>query len=165
MKKFFMKNGEGGELKVDILKVIITTLLTLVVGAIFTWGRWVTIQSYEVATNKNNILKTAERLAGDIAGNKAYTLKIEDELKKRLDRTNQVLHGRSTRLDEKYDAKMTEMQRLLMQTNKLVVDMLVQQNEEVKLKKEEVEMQKQMPQYQQHQQQVPRWPMSPHNNH
>ena len=49
------------------------------------------------------------------------------------------------------------MQKMLMQTNRLIVDMLIQKNEEVDLKKKEVEMQ------QQQQQQTPRWPMSPHN--
>ena len=91
-------------------------------------------------------MSTAEQLERGISSNKV-----------RIEKNNVVLHMRSTKLDDKYDAKMTDMQKMLMQTNRLIVDMLIQKNEEVDLKKKEVEMQ------QQQQQQTPRWPMSPHN--
>lgn len=146
VKGFFLKNGEKeGELKLDLIKVILTTVITVLIGALFTWGRWVTIQAYEVATNKNNLIKTAEQFEKDTCSNKAL-----------IDKNNTVHHMRHNKLDAKYDAKMTEMHRLLMQTNTLIVEMLVQKNKEVQLKKQEVDMQQQ--------QQAPRWPISPHNN-
>ncbi len=135
MKKFFMKNGEGGELKLDVVKVIITTVVTLLLGAMFTWGRWVTIQSYEVATNKNNIVATAQRFENDLTS-----------LKDLIEKNNRVLHMRATKIDDKYDTKLTENQKMLMQTNTLIVDMLIQKNKEIQLKKQEVEMQQQVQQ-------------------
>ena len=46
VKGFFLKNGEKeGELKLDLIKVILTTVITVLIGALFTWGRWVTIHS------------------------------------------------------------------------------------------------------------------------
>ncbi len=142
VKGFFLSENEKGELKLDIVKAVATGAVTFFA----LWAIWVTTQCYDVATNKNLIVSTAETLEKDIASNKAT-----------IGRNNQVLHMRATKVDDKYDSKMTDMQKMLMQTNRLIVDMLIQKNEEVDLKKKEVEMQ------QQQQQQTPRWPMSPHN--
>lgn len=144
VKGFFLSENEKGELKFDVIKAVATAAVSFFV----LWAIWVTTQCYDVATNKNLIISTAETLEKDIASNKAT-----------IGRNNQVLHMRATKIDDKYDAKMTEMHKMLMQTNTLIVEMLIQKNKEIQLKKEEVEIQRQMPM----QQQAPKWPVSPHN--
>lgn len=146
VKGFFLTPNEKGELKFEWIKAIAIAATTGAVSLFIIWAVWVTQQANVVATNKNLIMSTAEQLERGISSNKV-----------RIEKNNVVLHMRSTKLDDKYDAKMTDMQKMLMQTNRLIVDMLIQKNEEVDLKKKEVEMQ------QQQQQQTPRWPMSPHN--
>ncbi len=152
VKGFFLSENDKGELKLDLVKAVCTAAVSFFV----LWAIWVTTQCYDVATNKNLIASTGVSLEKSNASNDAAIKKLDGEMGNKFDRTNQILHTRITKVDDKYDAKMTDLNNLLMQTNTLIVEMLIQKNKEVQLKKQEVEMQQQ-------QQQAPRWPMSPHN--
>lgn len=145
VKGFFLTPDEKGELKFEWLKAITIAATTGIATFLILWGTWVTKQCNVVAINKNLIVSTGEQLTKGIGSNKAE-----------IEKNNGVLHRRATKIDDKYDGKMTDMQRMLMQTNTLIVEMLIQKNKEVQLKKEEVEMQQKV-------QQAPRWPVSPHN--
>ena len=145
VKGFFLTSDEKGKLKFEWLKAIAIAATTGIVSVLFIWGVWVTNQCNVVATNKNLIVSTDEQRQIDIGSNKAAIAK-----------NNAVHHMRHNKIDDKYDSKMTDMHKMLMQTNTLIVEMLIQKNKEIQLKKEEVEMQQQS-------QQTPRWPVSPHN--
>lgn len=142
---FFLTADEKGKLKFEWLKAIAIAATTGFVSVLFLWGVWVTSQCNVVATNKNLIVSTEVQLQKDISSNKAS-----------INKNNSVHHMRHNKIDDKYDSKMTDMHRMLMQTNTLIVEMLIQKNKEVQLKKEEVEMKQQ-------QQRAPRWPVSPTN--
>jgi len=144
VKGFFLTPDEKGQLKFEWLKAVAIAATTGIISVLFVWGVWVTNQCNVVATNKNLIVSTDEQRQIDIGSNKAAIAK-----------NNQVHHMRHNKIDAKYDAKMTDMNKLLMQTNTLIVEMLIQKNTEIQLKKEEVEIQQQ--------QRAPRWPVSPTN--
>ena len=80
------------------------------------------------------------------------------EVEDKFNRVNGILHGRITKVDDKYDAKITELQKLLMETNKLIVQMLIEKNKDIQLQKEEIQIQQQI-----QQQRSPKWPVAPSN--
>lgn len=142
VKGFFLTPDEKGQLKFEWLKAIAIAATTGIISVLFLWGVWVTNQCNVVATNKNLIVSTDEQRQIDIGSNKAAITK-----------NNTVHHMRHNKIDDKYDSKMTDMHKMLMQTNTLIVEMLIQKNTEIQLKKEEMKQQ----------QQAPKWPMSPMN--
>jgi len=152
MKKLFLVTDKEGKQVISVLRTIIGGLTTLLLGAAFTHAVWVHNQAYTVAINKASISKTAEQLerktginAQDIIMNHGEHEdrmdRMEEKTTARFDRNNGILHGRITKVDDKYDAKLTELQKLLMETNKLVVEMLIQKNKDVQLQKKEIEIQ------------------------
>jgi len=152
MKRLFFVTDKEGKQALSILRAIVGALTTILVGAIFTHSVWVHNQAYTVAINKASISKTAEQLerktglnAQDIIMNAGETEDaletLTNKIDARFDRINGILHGRITKVDDKYDAKITELQKLLMETNKLVVEMLIQKNKDVQLQKKEIEIQ------------------------
>ncbi len=170
MKRLFFVTDEEGKQALSFIRTAIGLGATLLAGAMLTWFTWVTTQAYDVATNKALIADTGVRLEKSIDINRQDIIlnngEVEDTLNSlktkldaRFDRVNGILHGRITKVDDKYDTKMTDLQKMLLQTNKLIVDMLIQKNKEVDLKKEEVEMQQQI----QQQKIAPKWPVSPSN--
>jgi hypothetical protein len=154
MKKLFFVTDEEGKQALSVLRAVVATLTTLLIGALFAWGQWVHTQAYTVATNKENITKTATRLERSIGINSQDIIMNHGEVEDQFDRVNGILHGRITKVDDKYDAKITELQKLLMQSNTLIVEMLIQKNKDVQLQKKEIEIQQQS-------RQTPKWPVSP----
>jgi hypothetical protein len=130
-----------GKQVVSTLKTIIGIGGTLLLGALLTWFTWVTTQAYDVATNKTLIRDTATRLERDIGLNSQDIIMNSGEVEDKFDRINGILHGRITKVDDKYDSKISELQKLLMETNKLIVQMLIEKNKDVQLQKEEVQIQ------------------------
>jgi len=151
IKKHFLVNDDEGKKVVSILRTVIGILATLLIGAIFTWLTWVTAQCYEVATNKRLIVEVKDRFERDIGINAQDIIlsagETEDEfdqVDKRFDRINGILHGRITKVDDKYDAKLTNFENMLMQTNTLIVEMLIQKNKDIQLQKKEVKIQQEI---------------------
>jgi hypothetical protein len=83
------------------------------------------------------------------------------EVEDQFDRVNGILHNRITKVDDKYDAKISELQKLLIQTNTLIVDMLIQKNKDIQLQKKEIELKKEKVEIQQQKNIAPKWPVSP----
>jgi len=140
VKGFFLTPDEKGELKFEWLKAITIAATTGIVTFLMLWGIWVTSQCNVVATNKNLIVSTDEQRQIDISSNKAS-----------IEKNNGIHHMRHNKIDAKYDSKMTDMHKMLMQTNTLIVEMLIQKNNEVQMEKEQM------------QRQNPKWPVSPTN--
>jgi len=152
MKKLFTITDEEGKQALSYLRTALGILSTLLIGALFTWFTWVTTQAYDVATNKALIRDTGIRLERKIDINTQDIImnngEVEDTLESlkakldaKFDRINGILHDRITKVDDKYDDKSSELQKLLMDTNRLVVDILIQKNKEVDLQKEEIQIQ------------------------
>ena len=155
VKNLVTVTDEEGKKVVSVLRTAIGILTTFLIGAIFTWATWVTTQSYTVAINKKLIEDTGARHDRDIginaqdiimnAGETEDTLEtLQNKIDTRFDRINGILHGRITKVDDKYDAKMTEMEKMLMQTNTLIVEMLIQKNKDIQLQKKEVKIQQEI---------------------
>ncbi len=170
MKRLFFVTDKEGEQALSWMRAALGLISAALVTVMVSWFVWVTTQSYDVATNKALIRDTGIRLEKSIdinrqdiimnSGESEDTLNsLKTKLDAKFDRINGILHGRITKVDDKYDTKMTDLQKMLLQTNKLIVDMLIQKNKEVDLKKEEVEMQQQI----QQQKIAPKWPVSPSN--
>jgi hypothetical protein len=148
MKRFLFVTDDEGKQALSIIRAVIGLGATLLAGAMLTWFTWVTTQAYDVATNKALIRDTGIRLEKSIRNNGDDIMINSGEMDDRFDRVgaqfdriNGILHGRITKVDDKYDTKMTDLQKMLLQTNRLIVDMLIQKNKEVDLKKEEVQIQ------------------------
>lgn len=142
MKKLFFVTDDEGKQILSVLRAGIALGATLLVGAMLTWFTWVTTQAYDVATNKARIADTGLRLEKSLTTNEYAIKELQEAVKESLERSNTILHMRITKVDDKYDAKISELQRLLIETNKLIVDIMVQKNKEVEAKKEEVQIQK-----------------------
>jgi len=141
MKRLFFVTDEEGKQALSYLRAVTATLTTLLIGALFAWGQWVHTQAYTVAINKKDIVKTGASLAKDIDINRQDIIMNAGETEDEFNRVNGILHMRITKVDDKYDAKIAELNRLLMQTNTLIVEMLIQKNKEIELQKEEVQIQ------------------------
>jgi hypothetical protein len=141
LKKLFFATDEEGKQVFSVLRAVTATITTLLIGALFTWGQWVHTQAYTVAINKKDIVKTGASLAKDIDINRQDIIMNHGEVKDEFNKNNGILHKRITKVDDKYDAKIAELNKLLMQTNTLIVEMLIQKNKEIDLKKEEVQIQ------------------------
>jgi len=136
-------DNEGKQV-ISLLRAIIGILATVVAGGLLTWFAWVSQQAYDVAVNKKLIADTAARLERDIGINAQDIIMNNGEVEDRMDRDRVIYHTRITKVDDKYDAKMTEMEKMLMQTNTLIVEMLIQKNKEIQLEKKEVEIQQKL---------------------
>ncbi len=167
MKRLFFVTDKEGKQALSVLRAVVATLTTLLIGAAFTWATWVHNQAYTVAINKDNITKTAERLERSIGINTQDIIMNHGEVEDQFNRVNGILHGRITKVDDKYDAKLTDLQKLLMETNKLIVEMLIQKNKDIQLQKKEIALEKEKVEMQQQTQQqqkiAPKWPVSPAN--
>ncbi len=141
MKRLLFVTDEEGKQAISILRAIIGVLSTVLVGALLSWFVWVTTQAYDVATNKALIRDTGVRLERSIGINTQDIIMNNGEVEDQFNRVNGILHGRITKVDDKYDVKITELQKLLMETNKLIVQMLIEKNKDVQLQKEEVQIQ------------------------
>lgn len=161
MKRLLFVTDEEGKQALSWLRAALALISTALVGVMISWFVWVTTQAYDVATNKALIRDTAVRLEKSIRNNSDDIMINSGEMDDRFDRVNGILHGRITKVDDKYDIKMTELQKMLIQTNTLIVEMLIQKNKEVQLQKKEVEIQ----QKEQRQQKIaPKWPVAPSNS-
>lgn len=141
MKRLLFVTDEEGKQAISVLRAIIGVLTTVLVGALLSWFVWVTTQAYDVATNKALIRDTGVRLERSIGINTQDIIMNNGEVEDQFNRVNGILHGRITKVDDKYDVKITELQKLLMETNKLIVQMLIEKNKDVQLQKEEVQIQ------------------------
>jgi hypothetical protein len=152
MKRLLFVTDDEGKQVLSVLRTVVGIMTTLLVGALFTWFTWVTTQAYDVATNKQLIRETGIRLEKKIGINSQDIImnngEVEDTLESlktkldaRFDRINGILHGRINKVDDKYDEKAVELQKLVMETNKLVVEILIQKNKDVELQKKEVYIQ------------------------
>jgi hypothetical protein len=163
MKRLFFVTDEEGKQAISVMRAVIGVLTTVLVGALFSWFVWVTTQAYDVATNKTLIRDTGKRLERSIDLNSQDIIMNNGEVEDQFERFNGILHGRVTKVDDKYDAKISELQKLLMDTNRLIVQMLIEKNKDVQLQKKELELKKEKVEMQQQQKIAPRWPVSPAN--
>jgi len=131
MRKFFFVTDDEGKKVLSWLRAALALVSAALVTVLISWFVWVTTQAYDVATNKSLIYETGDRLEKDIASNKDL-----------INTNNGIHHMRESKIDDKYDAKITELQKLIIETNKLVVEILLEQKKDVELKKEEVKIQK-----------------------
>jgi hypothetical protein len=144
IKSLICVTDKEGKQAVSTLRTIIGIGATLLLGALLTWFTWVTTQAYDVATNKTLIRETATRLERDIGINAQDIIMNHGEVEDQFNRVNQILHGRITKVDDKYDAKLTDLEKMLIQTNTLIVEMLIQKNKDIQLQKKEVEIQQEI---------------------
>jgi len=142
MKKLFYVTDKEGKEILSIVRTAIGIGATVLIGAMITWFSWVTTQAYDVATNKKLIADTGVRLEKSINEINYDFKNLEESVKKSLERTNTILHSRITNVDNKYDKKLTEIQRMIINQNTLIVEILMQQHKEVELRKKEVQIQK-----------------------
>ena len=141
MKKLFFVTDKEGKQALSVLRTIIGGLTTLLLGAMFTHAVWVHNQAYTVAINKASITKTGEALERKTGLNAQDIIMNAGETEDKFNRFNGILNNRITKVDDKYDAKITELQKLLMETNKLIVQMLIEKNKDVQLQKKEIDIQ------------------------
>lgn len=144
MKRLFYITDEEGKQALSILRAAIGILATIVLGATVTWFTWVTTQAYDVAINKELIIKTGQDLEKSAVKNEYSINELKDSVKEQFERNNSILHGRISNLDSKYDNKISELQKMLIQTNTLIVELLIQKNKEVDLQKENVQIQQKL---------------------
>ncbi len=178
MKRLFFVTDKEGEQALSWMRAALGLISAALVTVLISWFIWVTTQAYDVATNKTLIRDTGVRLEKSIDINRQDIIlnngEVEDTLNSlktkldaRFDRVNGILHGRVTKVDDKYDAKMDQLQKLLMDTNRLVVEMLIQKNKDIQLQKKEIALEKEKVEMQQQIQQkqkiAPKWPVSPAN--
>jgi hypothetical protein len=130
LKRIFWVTDEEGKQALSIIRTALGLVSAALVTLLVSWFVWVSTQAYDVATNKKLIADTADRLQMDILANKGL-----------IEKNNAIHHMRETKIDDKYDAKIAELQRMFLQQNTLIVEILSQQHKEVELKKEEVQIQ------------------------
>jgi hypothetical protein len=65
--------------------------------------------------------ETATRLERDIGLNSQDIIMNAGEVEDKFNRVNKILHGRITKVDDKYDGKLTDLEKMLIQTNVLIV--------------------------------------------
>lgn len=158
MKRLFFVTDEEGNKALSVLRTALGLISAALITVLFSWFIWVSTQAYDVATNKTLIRDTGVRLERSIGINSQDIIMNSGEVDDRFDRVNGILHGRITKVDDKYDAKISELQRLLMDTNRLIVQMLIEKNKDVQLQKKELQIQQQI-----QQQRSPTWPVAPSN--
>jgi hypothetical protein len=141
MKKLLFVTDQEGKQALSYLRAALTVVSTALVGVLISWFIWVTTQAYDVATNKTLIKDTAARLEKNIKSNADDIVMNQMEVEAEFDKVNGILHMRITKVDDKYDGKMAELHRLLMQTNQLVVEILIQKNKEVEIEKKQLDIQ------------------------
>lgn len=90
--------------KIEWIKILVPLLIL--------WGSYVTYQAYEVGSNKTAIQVTAENLRRDIDKNTA-----------KIDKNNGVLHGRITASEGIQRGMIHELQVLLSDTWKVMLNM------------------------------------------
>jgi hypothetical protein len=144
LKGLVTVTDEEGKQVISTLRTIIGILATTLAGALVMWFAWVSTQAYEVATNKTLIRETATRLERDIGLNSQDIIMNAGEVEDKFNRVNKILHGRITKVDDKYDGKLTDLEKMLIQTNVLIVEMLIQKNKDVQLQKKEVKIQQEI---------------------
>jgi hypothetical protein len=167
MKRLFFVTDEEGNKALSILRTALGLISAALITVLLSWFIWVSTQAYDVATNKTLIRDTGVRLERSIDLNKQDIIMNAGEVEDTFNRVNGILHGRITKVDDKYDAKISELQKLLMDTNRLIVQMLIEKNKDIQLQKKELELKKEKVEIQQQMQQqqriAPKWPVSPAN--